>query len=172
MKKVFIVLAILVTVGVTATVIYLYVKKRKEKQDAEDRKVFNGKTRSEFLEIIRPLWRAKWFEASQDWILDNAVYLNAIIVADGLESCTAPNGYGNKRYTQSGLDSMTIAQRRETLLPCFGEGIANRNNAVWDKEKPTPFGIDWAKTYWLPQTVGEMDIDFNNKIVNEVLRKI
>lgn len=49
--------------------------------------------------------------------------------------------------------------------------IASRVQGAWDKH-PAPTTIDWALNYWLPQTIGAMDIDINDSLVQTLIRKV
>ena len=51
------------------------------------------------------------------------------------------------------------------------EAINTAVDWAWAKD-PNPMDIEWARTFWLPKVIDGMDINTNDKLVEELLYKI
>lgn len=155
MKKALIIIAVFLILGVIAGIIYVANERRKKKV-AEQRTVLAGKSESEFLDYIRPLWETKWKQAAIDYHKQDSTYLFAINDADKL-NCPR-------------IDPTHV--NYPAFVNCVLPALTERVNNDWKTTKPKPLNIDWAKQYWLPEQVGLLGIDYNNPIVQQALQKI
>lgn len=142
------IIVVIVVLGAVSIALYLVWKRNRDKSD---RLVLNGMTRKEFLSSIRPLWESEYKKAMHAYISDPATEWNRAII-DQLQSKPLP------------ANSADYEQMKQ-------EAINTAVDWAWAKD-PNPMDIEWARTFWLPKVIDGMDINTNDKLVEELLYKI
>ncbi len=146
MKKVVLILIVILIVAGSVYGFY-YVTKRKEKV-AEEKEVFKGMTGKEFVKQFLPVWKAKYFDAMYAYLRD----------VEAKRFSTHYDGV---------IDGKSLTDRKAELEAY----VKKETQRAWD-EGVNPLDFEWSRKYWLPSTIDDMGLNYNDEIVQEYIKQI
>ncbi len=142
-----IIIAILILSAISLTIYFLW----KRKRDKEDRIILNGKTRSEFLDVMRKAWESEYRTAMKSYVNDTTTDWNQEI---------------RKDLTERGLNIQSTEYHQ-----AYEDAKQYAVDFAWSKD-PNPMDIDWARQFWVPKVTDEMNVNVNDDLVQKLLYKI
>jgi len=148
MSKKLVIFVVILAVIAAGVAYYLYIKARR---DEKDRLVLGGLTRNEFLDSLKRQWESEYRNAMTAYISDSGTDWNRAII-DLMQ---------NEFMHLNSTEYEAEYQRR----------IDAAVDWAWE-QNPKPIDIDWARQYWLPRAVDNMNVNINDKLVQELISKI
>lgn len=175
MKNVVKFIVIALTVSVFVALIWWFVRKRK--QEAYERANLNGMTAKEFFEHVRPEWEKTYKQWTKGYIDDmplgftdeNNAY-HSYQAGDPVPTIGEVKNKNWSVYTNN-WKSAVFQQAMDKGTSYNTERDATVEYS-WDNNEPNPMGHDHARLYWLPTVIDNLNLDWNNELVQKLLYEI